>query len=405
MQIFAIFFHPSPKFTAVGGAEKRFLCVLDEWHRKGIHIVVVDSQPGLLKKYGEGSCCEVVSLPIPFGIKAEKWFLIYLGWLLWLVKATFVCTLLIKRKNCDVILSPNNTLPNLATAVLLRFISRKPLCVVVHHFDFLHVNEKANFWQAYLGYRKTEYNKLLALIKALSSFMTLALLKYADACISVSWSTAKLLVANGIPKNKIYISGNAVNMEYIDSIKDGEKIYDGIFVGRISRDKGIFDLIQSWREISKKVQSLKLVIIGSGPDSYELKRRINDLNLKENIFFMGPCGDDELFRLMKSSRVFILPSLFEGWGISIAEALACGLPVICYDIPAVREVFGACKSVFLVPAKNINKLTSTILEVMNVNLKELAIFSKEYVKSFSWNAVALKDLKIIKQTLKYFYSK
>jgi glycosyltransferase involved in cell wall biosynthesis len=120
---------------------------------------------------------------------------------------------------------------------------------------------------------------------------------------------------------------------------------------------------------------------------------------------MGPCGDDELFRLMKSSKVFILPSLFEGWGISIAEALACGLPVICYDIPAVREVFGACKSVFLVPAKNINKLTSTILEVMNANIKELAIFSKEYVKSFSWNAVALKDLKIIKQTLKYFYSK
>jgi glycosyltransferase involved in cell wall biosynthesis len=237
-------------------------------------------------------------------------------------------------------------------------------------------------------------------MKTLSFFMMLFLLKYADACIAVSGSTAKLLITNGLSPDRIHISGNAVNIEYIDSIEYGEKIYDGIFVGRISRDKGIFDLIYSWKEITKIVQSLKLVIVGSGPDSYELKRRIKDLNLGENIFFKGPCSDEELFRLMKSSKVFISPSVFEGWGMAIAEAMACGLPVICYDIPAVREAFGACRSVFLVPPKNINKLTSKILEVMNMNIRDLAKFSKEHVKSFSWDAVALKDLEIIKQTLK-----
>jgi glycosyltransferase involved in cell wall biosynthesis len=398
MRIFTIFFHPSPKFTAVGGAEKRFLYILNEWLSRGVHVIVIDSQPGLLAKYGEN--CEVINLPNPLGVKAEKWLLIYLSWLLWIIKATFACIPLIKRKNCDIILSPNNTLPSLAIAVLLSFISRKPLCVVVHHFDFLHINAKASFWQVYLGYRKTGYDKLLALIKALSFFIMFGLLKCADICISVSESTAKFLLANGIPQSKIHVSGNAVDIEYISSIEYGEKIYDGIFVGRISRDKGIFDLVQSWKEITKIAQNPKLVIIGSGPDSDKLKSQIDNLGLKENIFFRGPCGDEELFRLMKSSKVFILPSMFEGWGMAIAEALACGLPVICYDVPAVREVFGACKSVFLVPVKDVTKLTLTILEVMNMNLKELAKFSKEYVKGFRWSTVALKDLEIIKQVLK-----
>lgn len=399
MLIFAIFFHPSTTFTALGGAEKRFLCILDKWLRMGIHVIVVDSQPGLLAKYCKFPNCQIINLPGPLGIRAKKLFLMYLDWFLWLMKATFLCILLIKRKNCDVILSPNNILPNLAIAVLLRFVSRRPLCVVVHHLDFIYVSSKADFWQVYYGYKRAQYSRLLALLKTIFFFATLFLLNYADTCITVSKSTAELLIANGIPRNKVYVSGNAVDIKYINNIKVGEKMYDGIFVGRISRDKGIFDLIQSWKEILKIVKGSRLVIIGSGPDTHELERIIKDSGLGKNILFKGLCSNEELFQLMKSSKIFILPSMFEGWGMAIAEALACGLPVVCYDISALREVFGACKSVFLVPFKNIDKLTSTILKVINMDTEKLAKISKEYVRRFSWNEVALKDLEIIKRAL------
>lgn len=399
MLIFAIFFHPSITFTALGGAEKRFLYVLDRWLRMGVNIIVVDSQPGLLAKYCKTPSCQIINLPGLLGSRAKNLFLMYLDWFLWLLKAAFLCTLLIKHENCDIILSPNNVLPSLAIAVLLRFISHKPLCVVVHHLDFIHAGSRASFWQICHGYRKTQFNRFFALLKTIFTLATLFLLKYADVYIAVSKTTAELLVINGIPRNKVHISGNAVDIQYIDNVEGGEKIYDGIFVGRISRDKGIFDLIQSWKEISKTIKGPKLVIIGSGPDSHELEYKIRVSGLEENIFFKGPCSDEELFRFMKSSKILILPSMFEGWGMTIAEALACGLPVVCYNIPAIREIFGACKSVFLVPAKDVDKLTATILKVMNMNTEELAKISKEYVKKFSWDEIALKDLKIIERVV------
>lgn len=75
--------------------------------------------------------------------------------------------------------------------------------------------------------------------------------------------------------------------------------------------------------------------------------------LEHNILIYGRCSDVKLYSLLKSSKVFIFPSFFEGWGIVVAEALACGLPVVAYDIPAIRENFGSCKNVFLMPIGDI----------------------------------------------------
>jgi glycosyltransferase involved in cell wall biosynthesis len=103
-----------------------------------------------------------------------------------------------------------------------------------------------------------------------------------------------------------------------------------------------------------------------------------------------------MYLKMKASKVFVFPSLLEGWGLAVAEALACGLPVVCYDIPAIREIFGGCKSVFLIPAGNEDRLALAILQVLKMDLPELAKISKNYVKDFDWDRVAFRDLEIIK---------
>jgi glycosyltransferase involved in cell wall biosynthesis len=99
---------------------------------------------------------------------------------------------------------------------------------------------------------------------------------------------------------------------------------------------------------------------------------------------------------MKASRIFVFPSIFEGWGLAVAEALACGLPVVCYDIPALREIFGKCKSVFFIPIGDIERFAATVEKILGENrFHELAVTSKEFVKLFSWEKVALNDLQII----------
>jgi glycosyltransferase involved in cell wall biosynthesis len=192
-------------------------------------------------------------------------------------------------------------------------------------------------------------------------------------------------------------SSNGVDVNLIESIKALKKQYDGVFVGRIARDKGVFDLVQAWKLISFNWPSSQLLIIGSGPDFFELTSMVKDSGMASNIILRGSCKDIELYKLMKASRLLVLPSRFEGWGMAVGEALACGLPVVCYNIPALREVFGKCRSVFFVPAGDTGKLAKMTEKILkDCDSSELEKTSKEYVKSFSWNTVALRDMQILK---------
>jgi glycosyltransferase involved in cell wall biosynthesis len=94
--------------------------------------------------------------------------------------------------------------------------------------------------------------------------------------------------------------------------------------------------------------------------------------------------------------------MFEGWGLAVGEALACGLPVICYDIPALREIFGACRSAFLIPIGDTRKFAETTENILErKNLDELEKASKEYARRFKWEKVALDDLQIVRSTVNH----
>jgi glycosyltransferase involved in cell wall biosynthesis len=98
--------------------------------------------------------------------------------------------------------------------------------------------------------------------------------------------------------------------------------------------------------------------------------------------------------------VFVFPSVFEGWGIAVAEALACGAAVVAYDIPALREVFGECKSVFLVTVCRVDKMAQVVLNVLKLENKErLRKAAMDYAERFNWNKVAATDLQIITDTV------
>jgi len=269
--------------------------------------------------------------------------------------------------------------------------------VTVHHFDFPELQKKANVASTYRVYKETGFSNPIAFIKALTFSAMLALVRRSDVCITVSNFTAEFLMKNGISQDKIRVSGNGVDTALIERFKAEKKVYDGIFVGRISREKGIFDLVQIWKRVTALKPDSKLVIVGHGPDSASLKKTIEDNNMSSNIMQKGRCNDAELYTHMKASKVFLFPSRFEGWGLAVGEALACGLPAVCYNIPALREIFGKCSSVFFIPTGDTVRFAETVENILNEdNLPELEAASKEYAKHFSWKQVALNDLQIMR---------
>lgn len=394
LRVFVIFFHPSSSVTALGGAEKRLIENLKIFCPKDdLEIAVLESSPSLLEDLN----CKKYSLPSDF--RGKEWLSTYLEWILWIAKASFKNLSLAHAAKPDVVLVPNNTLPNLISGYLASRIFHKPMCCIVHHIDNPVSKTRAKEHSLYNSYRKIKYTKPVSLVKTVAFYVTLPLLKKANAIITVSNFTARALRSNGVSKVKIFVSGNAVNLELINKTEPyaDSKIFDGVFVGRIAKEKGIFDLIKSWRNVVKVKKDAKLLIIGSGLELPALRERVAAYSLKDNVSLHGQCSDRELYSLMKSSKIFIFPSLFEGWGIAVAEALACGLPVVAYDIPALKEIFGLCESVFLVPIGAVDQVTETVLQVLSSENGKLDEISRDYAKRFEWNKIAATDLEAFKE--------
>lgn len=396
MRVFSIFFHPNSTVTAVGGAEKRFVEMVKYFCKQNVQITVVEPQSSLLANFGACSATHRLSSP---NFAGKGWLPIYFSWILWTMKACVYSLRVIRRDKFNIILAPNNTLPNLLSAYFIHMISRLPLCVVVHHLDVLTPARRQNFFTTYNIYRKVGYGKFPSLVKTLAFAITFLILSRVDACITVSKTTARILMHNGIMKDKIYLSGNGVYIKSHGKKKNQSSFYDGFFVGRIAKEKGILDLVKAWRKIVRVKKDSKLAIIGSGPELSNLKKEIEKAGLEKNIFLKGSCTEEELYKLMRESKVFVFPSIFEGWGLAIAEALACGLPVVCYAIPAVSEIFGECRSVFFVPPWDVESLAKKILKIVSLREEEyrkLSLASRNFVKQFDWESVFERDLQVLK---------
>ena len=146
--------------------------------------------------------------------------------------------------------------------------------------------------------------------------------------VAVSERTRKDLERIGVRK-EIKIIPNGIDFKKIEKIKPSEEERDIIFAGRLIKEKNVDVLIKAINLIKKEVPNVKCMIIGDGPEKRRLERLAKDLGMDNNTKFTGFLNDyNEVISYMKSSKVFVLPSTREGFGIVALEANACGLPVV-----------------------------------------------------------------------------
>ncbi len=135
-----------------------------------------------------------------------------------------------------------------------------------------------------------------------------------------------------VPQQKITIVPPGISMAEIESVVPAATRSDVIFVGRLLSHKNVDVLIQSVPLLKTKYPKIKCIIVGRGPERNNLIKLVQNNDLLENVEFIEEIQDhNQLYALMKSSRVFPFPSTREGFGIVVLEANACGLPVITTD--------------------------------------------------------------------------
>ena len=175
----------------------------------------------------------------------------------------------------------------------------------------------SDYWYEYLG-RKGFFGWS---IERLTSQLT-------NKNVAVSEGTKKDLERIGVRK-EIKVIPNGIDFKRIEGIKSSKEESDIIFAGRLIKEKNVDVLIKAVKLVSDEIPDVKCMIIGDGPEKRELEKLACDLKMDDNIEFMGFLEDHyHVISYMKSSKVFVLPSTREGFGIVALEANACGLPVV-----------------------------------------------------------------------------
>lgn len=170
-----------------------------------------------------------------------------------------------------------------------------------------------------------------------------------------------------------------------------------ITIGRLVKRKSIETIIYALSGIENK--NIKLLILGDGPEKEFLSDLAVEKKVEDKIIFCGYVSDEDKYKYLSLSDVFILTSLHEGFGIVFMEAMYCSLPIICTNHGGQTDFLEDRQNALLLDVGDVESCKNSIIELSgNKNLyRTLSINNKEKVKDFYAESVAMRYLEIFKE--------
>jgi len=218
--------------------------------------------------------------------------------------------------------------------------------------------------------------------------------------LAISSSTKKELVAEGFSENKITVLPMGINFPKIFPKFKKEKNPTIIFVGRILKTKGVEDVIKVCLELKKEFANIKLWIVGRGEKKYEqkIKKQIRDLNLDNQVDFFGFVSEEKKFGMMQRAHMLIVPSIKEGYGLTIPEAGIVGTPAVAYNTEGLRDVLKNGKNGILVDCNPRIMAEEVKQLLLQKNLyKNLQEGAESYARQLNWDKTAKVGLDLFKR--------
>jgi len=225
-------------------------------------------------------------------------------------------------------------------------------------------------------------------------FISKIVLKNADAVIALTedmknqlkniYNREILILPNGIDLSKFeYLPKDNFYSKF--GFEKDTKII--LYVGTFRPIKGLKYLIEAMKILGDKQK--RLVIIGHGKEKDDLESLVKNLGLENCVTFIGKTPNQEVFRYMASSDVFVLPSLSEGFPIVILEAMASGLPIIATKVRGLPEILKDGQNGFLVEPRNPEQIAEKALLLLNDEelRKRISNNNLEEVKKYDWKIV------------------
>lgn len=222
--------------------------------------------------------------------------------------------------------------------------------------------------------------------------------KFASKIFTVNPEIRDALIKYGFNQKSIFISKNGLFLDRIGSYHIENKIYDAVYMGRITENKGVFDLLKCWKMVIKDRPLAKLAIMGTGRGDVvrSFLNQIAQLSLQENVKYFGYIGNEKKYEILKQSKIQIFLSKVnadESWGISLMEGLACGLPAVTYDLEIYKHVYDAGILV-AAPVGDVNITYKLVRQLLGDDRYRVDLSNKgvKFSRQFDWANISAVDL-------------
>ncbi len=201
----------------------------------------------------------------------------------------------------------------------------------------------------------------------------------------------KIMMANyGLPENKIAVTYEGVGREFFTKSKASIDLPDykpyALYVGNMYPHKNVSTLIKAIKELKGEV--LLILVCARSVFTKRVETMTKKLDAQKWVKFLGSVSQDELVALYQHAKVYVLPSLIEGFGLTGLEAMAAGIPVIAANASCLPEVYQEA-ALYFDPnnPQELAKKISRVVEDSKLN-NSLVLKGKKQVKKYSWAKMA-----------------
>jgi len=280
----------------------------------------------------------------------------------------------------------------------------------IRSFDVIHVHEYRSFQNIVVHHYAKKYGVayILQAHGSLPRIMTkqklklvydvlfgYRLLRDASKVIALTQVEAEQYKRMSVPEEKIAIIPNGIDLsEYAElppkgsfkrkfNIPEDRKII--LYLGRIHKTKGIDFLVKAYAHLIKETNFRDAVLVIAGPDDgylSEVKSLVHDLSVSDSVLFAGPLYGEDKLAAYVDSEVYVLPSRYETFPMTILEAYACGKPIVTSRVGGLKDLVKNGETGLLFEPGNVKQLARSIFNLLNDNnaAKEIGLKGKNFVR-------------------------
>ena len=248
---------------------------------------------------------------------------------------------------------------------------------------------------------KDKYSIPYVITEHSSTILNNSLNDYNKQVLTVAYNSANKLISVGeklkssmknYTNNDIVVIPNIVNTDgfKVDKEHKREK-FRFVTVAYLKKNKRIDLVIEAFNKIKEKYKNIELYIGGDGPEKINIQQMIDKYNLKDDVHLLGEVLREDLPAVMGNSDWFVLPSMYETFGVVYIEALACGVPIIATKCGGPEDFFNENLG-YMINVEKLNELYDAMEKIINNNSKFNSNEISEYIKNRFSRKVIVKEL-------------